>query len=95
MHAVVVRVNFNDVDAAETMLHEEIVPTVSQIPGFVSGWWTQDLDRTNGMGLMVFDSEETAQGVKARMESSQGPDGNPAVSLQGVEVRQVAANASA
>lgn len=93
MNAVVVRVTFNDVEAAEQMLHEEVVPTVTQIPGFVAGWWTRDLDSTNGMGLIVFESEEAAQGVKQRLESDEGPGGNPAVSLQGVEVREVVANA--
>jgi hypothetical protein len=91
--AVVVRVTFNDAEAAEEMLHGEVVPMVKQIPGFVAGWWTRDLDNTNGMGVIVLDSEETAQGVKQRMESDEGPGGNPAVSLQGVEVREVVANA--
>jgi hypothetical protein len=93
MNAIVVRVKFNDVQAAEEMLHNEVVPTVSQIPGFVAGWWTRDLDNTNGMGLIVVDSEETAQGVKARLESDEGPGGSDAVSLEGVEVREVVANA--
>ncbi len=93
MHAVVVRVSFNDVEAAEEMLHSEVVPTVTQAPGFVSGWWTQSLDRSNGMGLMVFESEEAARAVSQRLGSDEGPGGSPAVSLQGVEVRQVVADA--
>jgi hypothetical protein len=93
MNAVVVRVTFNDVEAAEQMLHEEVVPNVKQVPGFVAGWWTRDPDNTNGMGVIIFESEDTANGVKAQLESDEGPGGNPAVSLQGVEVREVVASA--
>jgi uncharacterized protein involved in tolerance to divalent cations len=93
MNAVVVRVTFNDVEAAETMLNEQIVPMVKQIPGFVAGYWTRDVDKTNGSSMMIFDSEETAQNVKQRLESDEGPGGSDAVELQGVEVREVVANA--
>ena len=93
MNAVVVRVSFNDVEAAEQMLHSEVVPMAKQMPGFVAGWWTRDLDNTNGMGVIVLESEEAAQGVKQRLESNEGPAGNDAVSLEGVEVREVVANA--
>ena len=93
MNAVVVRVTFNDVDAAEDMLHNEVVPQVTQIPGFKAGWWTRDLDKTNGMGVMIFDSEQTAQQVKQQLESTEGPGGNPAVNFQGAEIREVVANA--
>jgi hypothetical protein len=93
MHAVVVRVTFNNVEAAEQMLHSEVVPTVSQIPGFKAGWWTRDQGKTNGLGLMVFESEEAAQQVKQRLEAAEGPAGNDAVSFQGAEIREVVANA--
>jgi hypothetical protein len=93
MNAVVVRVTFNDVKAAEEMLHGEVVPMVKQIPGFVAGWWTRDLDNTNGMGVIVFDSEETADMVRQRLESDEGPGGSDAVSLQDVEIREVVAKA--
>jgi hypothetical protein len=40
MYAVVVRVNIKDNSgAAETRLREEVVPRVSQAPGFVAGYW--------------------------------------------------------
>ena len=93
MNAVVVRVTFNDVEAAEAMLHEEVVPTVKQVPGFVAGWWTRDQDKTNGMGVIIFESEEAAQGVKQRLESNEGPGGSDNIELQGIEVREVVANA--
>ena len=74
MNAVVVRVTFNDVEAAEEMLHTDVVPMVKQIPGFVAGWWTRDLDNTNGMGVIVFDSEET----RRRSSNASSPTRAPA-----------------
>jgi len=41
MHAVVVRVNIDDSEAATARLREEVVPRVSQAPGFVAGYWTR------------------------------------------------------
>ena len=93
MHAVAVRVSINDVENAQQMLENEVVPMVKQVPGFVSGWWTRSQDGSNGMSLMVFESEEAAQGVKQRLESPEGPAGSDYVDLEGVEVREVVANA--
>jgi hypothetical protein len=93
MHAVVVRVSINDVEAGQQMLEGDVVPTVKQVPGFVAGWWTRSEDGSNGMGLVVFESEEAAQGMKQRLESPEGPASSDAVDLQGVEVREVVASA--
>jgi hypothetical protein len=37
MHAVVAKVTISDREAAESSVREEVVPQVSQIPGFVAG----------------------------------------------------------
>ncbi len=41
MHAIVVRVTINDLEAAESTLREQVVPAASQAPGFVAGYWTR------------------------------------------------------
>lgn len=87
MHAVVVRVTVNDAEAATNDLRENVVPGVSQSPGFVAGYWTRK-DNT-GLSMVVFDSEESAQGVAQRIPGMV-PD---AVDLQDVEVREVVASA--
>ena len=92
MNAVVVRVTFNDVEAAEEMLHGEVVPMVKQAPGFVAGWWTRSLDKSNGMGVMIWDSEEAAQQAQQRLQS-EGPGASDAVSVESIEIREVVANA--
>ena len=90
MHAVVVRVTIQDFDAAREGLVTQIVPRVSQAPGFVAGYWTRSEDGGSGLGTVVFESEEAARAV-ADMIQSQPPD--EGVTLDGVEVREVVAHA--
>ena len=87
MHAVVVRVKITDPENAQSALQEQVVPRVSQAPGFVTGYWTRKDD--TGLSMVVFDSEEAAT------RASQMIEGNvpETVALEGVEVREVVANA--
>ena len=87
MHAVVVSVSINDEEAAERALREEVVPQVSQIPGFVTGYWTRNDNR--GLSMIVFESEDAANGLRDRMKSIV-PEG---VTLEDIEVRAVVAHA--
>lgn len=87
MHAVVVRVNISDSDSAEAVLREQVVPRVSQLPGFVTGYWTRKDD--TGLSMIIFQSEEDANRVRDAMPAMV-PEG---VSMESVEVRQVVANA--
>src|ERR671927_298268 len=70
MHAVVVRVSIKDPEAATTDLKENVVPRVSEAPGFVAGYWTRK-DQT-GLSMIVFESEDAAQAA-----SEQIPNGIP------------------
>jgi heme-degrading monooxygenase HmoA len=92
MHAVVVRVNIGDSDTAEEGLREQVVPRVSQAPGFVAGYWTRSDDGSNGLSMIVFDSED---GARRAAEMIQGPEAlrPETVTLESVEVREVLANA--
>jgi pseudouridine-5'-phosphate glycosidase len=87
MHAVVVRVSIKDVDDATRALEEQVVPAVSQAPGFVAGYWTRKGD--GGLSMVVFESEEAAQAASERINEN-APD---SVSVDDVEVREVVANA--
>jgi hypothetical protein len=91
MHAVVVEVTIHDSEKGREFLTSQIVPRVSQAPGFVAGYWTQ-AGQTKGRSMMVFESEEAAQTVKGMIESGPGPDDN-AVTLESVEVCEVVASA--
>ncbi|HEX8065008.1 MAG TPA: DUF3110 domain-containing protein [Thermoleophilaceae bacterium] len=86
-----VRVNVKDVEPAEEMLREQIVPRVSQAPGFVTGYWTRSSDETNGLSVVVFESEDAAQAAARQLEEQGSP--SEAVDLDSVEVREVVAHA--
>jgi hypothetical protein len=87
MHAVVVRVTVNDEESAVKELREQVVPSVSQTPGFVTGYWTRK--GNSGLSMAVFESEDAANGAGERVRDA-APEG---VTVEDVEVREVVANA--
>lgn len=89
MHAVVVRVKINNVEASIQELRESVVPTVSQAPGFVAGYWTRREDSDRGLSMIVFESEDAANEAAGRIRSTAPED----VSVEDVEVREVVASA--
>ena len=90
MHAVVVRVNIGDSTAAEPELRDRVVPRVKNAPGFVAGYWTRSEDRTNGVSMLVFDSEDHARGAAEMIRNGPPP---ATVTIESAEVREVVANA--
>lgn len=89
MHAVVVRVTVHDRETATRALREQVVPGVSQAPGFVAGYWTSREGSDKGLSMVVFESEEAARGASEQIQS---PDPD-AVTIDDVEVREVVAHA--
>jgi hypothetical protein len=89
MHAVVVSVTVNDGEAATKHLRENVVPQVSQAPGFVAGYWVRLEGGNYGRATMVFESEEAARGVVDRIT----PAPEDATVIDSVEVGEVVANA--
>ncbi len=90
MHAVVVKVTISDREAAQQRLDQEVVPQVSQAPGFHAGYWTWK-DNT-GLSMVIVDSEEAANQAAARVRDMVGSM-EGAVTLEDVEVREVVAHA--
>ena len=68
-------------------VRSEIVPRLSQAPGFVTGLWTRK--GNTGLSMIVFDSEDAATAVSERL-ASETPD---VATLEDVEVRNVIAHA--
>jgi heme-degrading monooxygenase HmoA len=87
MHAVVVSVTINDEESSRNALQEQVVPAVSQAPGFVAGYWTRK--GNSGLSMTIFESEDAANGASERVRST-APEG---VSVDNVEVREVVASA--
>jgi hypothetical protein len=90
MHAVVVRVSISSPDIARKALEEQVVPQVSQAPGFVAGYWTWSEDQSNGLSMIVFESAEGARGAGDRIRGLAPPEG---VTIDSAEVREVVASA--
>ena len=89
MHAVLVKVSISDAENAQKELRETVVPRVSQLPGFVAGYWTRSDDGSNGRSMIVFESQETARTAAERIGAGV-PQG---VTFEGAEVREVVASA--
>ncbi len=87
MHAVVVTVTISDHEVAESHLREQVVPGVSQAPGFIAGYWTRKDE--SGLGMVVFESEDAAKAMSERVPSMV-PD---VVTVKDIEVREVVAHA--
>ena len=89
MHAVLVKVSISDFEGSVKELRETVVPRISQMPGFVAGYWTRAADGSNGRSLLVFESEEAARTAAERVGASV-PEG---VTFESAEVREVVASA--
>lgn len=87
MHAVVVNVTINDPDTATHNLQDTVVPQISAAPGFVGGYWVR-LETGKGSSIAVFESEQVARDVAARVTR---PDDS--VTIDTVEVGEVVASA--
>jgi hypothetical protein len=87
MHAVVVNLTITDSDAAGQALHEQLVPRVSQAPGFVAGYWTVKGD--TALSMFMFETEAAAD-LMSEQAAARVPAG---VVLDAIEVREVVAYA--
>jgi hypothetical protein len=82
MHAVVVNLTIHDPEADLRVLRNQVVPQVSQAPGFVAGYWTRKSNA--GLSMIVFDSEDAATAAAGDVRSAI-PDAT--VTLESIEVR--------
>ena len=85
MNAVVVRVTINDRESATQGLREQVVPQVSQAPGFVAGYWTRKEGTNTGLSMIVFESEDAANSAVEQLRGA-APEG---VVIDDIEVRDV------
>lgn len=73
MHTMVVRMTIDPARSEEVASHlrNDIVGWAKQQPGFVSGQWLRSADGGDGMGVVVFASENAAA------TAAQGPRAFP------------------
>ena len=87
MHAVVVNVTITDPEGAIAELRDEVVPQVSQAPGFVAGYWVRR-PGNKGTAMIVFGTEEQAETAAEQVRM-----GRPSVTFDSVEVGEVVGHA--
>ena len=83
--AVVARSTIEDFEQARKFLREEGIPRLSQMPGSISGHWVR-LGEKAGASMILFESEEAAQEMKERVETSSPPVVKP-ISVEVGEVQ--------
>jgi len=86
MYAVVARSTIEDFEQARKFLREEGIPRLAQMPGFISGHWVR-LGEKAGASMILFESEEAAQEMKKRVETSSPPVVKP-ISVEVGEVQE-------
>jgi hypothetical protein len=93
MHAVLIEVNVSDVDREAGLrgIREQLVPAISQMPGFRSGTWLTGNDAGIGLSLTVWDTDEHAKAFAGRFGAGAAPQTGVAVTR--CELREVAATA--
>ena len=87
MHAVLGTVTITDYEHARRLLHDDVLPTITEVPGFVSGHWLAPIDGT-GMSILIFETEDEARAMAEQMPA--GRQLNEFVTIDSVEVREVA-----
>jgi hypothetical protein len=88
MHAVIVDVSISDVEESQRELRERVIPSVSQVPGFVSGVW-MEYGAGKGHSVVVFETQEAATAAAEQVRSSV-PE---AVTIDDVSVHEVVGHA--
>lgn len=72
-------------------MQENVVPAVTQTQGFVAGYSTRSADGGNGVAMILFDSQESAQAASGPIRAG-ATDG---VTVDDVEIREVVEHADA
>ena len=87
MHAALATVSISDYEKARRLLHDDVLPTVTDIPGFISGYWLAPVDG-KGVEVLIFETEAEARAMADQMPP--GRQVNEFVTVESVEVREVA-----
>lgn len=79
----------------ERSLHENVIPMVKTMPGFVSGHWMSDETGSKTYTLIVFENEEAAQGFASFVlgDMRQGEQAKSGIKNESMTVLRVSAEA--
>ena len=90
MHTMVVQMSIDPArtDAVTRHFHEDIVGWARQQPGFVSGQWLLNPGLSQGLGVVVFATEDAAVTAARGPRSYPRDDGRP-WNIENVDVYEV------
>lgn len=93
MRAVLIEVNVAGVDREAGLrgIRNQLVPAISQMPGFRSGTWLTGNDDGVGLSLTLWETDEQADAFAQRFGVGAAPQSGVAVTR--CELRKIAATA--
>jgi hypothetical protein len=74
-------------------LHDFIVPSVRQAPGFVAGYWTLDRDSSESVAFILFDSRDTAGNFAENVRANAPNQVAVGIELLSIRVSEITASA--
>lgn len=91
MYAVVAVFNLERAwdEEQQRTVDEQLIPTTSEIPGFVSGYWMRDPAEPRTHVLTLWDTEEQARTFVGFVEGRRSEAEKAGVSYESVTVAQV------
>ena len=90
MHAVVAGVTITEdanPEEVTSYLREQVVPAISQLPGFVAGYWVRLEEGGQGRAVIIFESADAARAAQGQIQPA------PGVTLDTADVGEVVAHA--
>jgi hypothetical protein len=74
-------------------LHDFIVPSVRQAPGFVAGYWTLDRDGNESVVFILFDSRDAAASLAENVRANAPNQTAVGIELLSIRVTEISASA--
>ena len=83
-HALVTKVNLEgrSPEEATKLLNEQVIPMAKGLDGFQRGVWVRSADGSTGMGIVAFDSEESAKAAQEGLAANRPSDAPPITSSE-------------
>jgi hypothetical protein len=74
-------------------LHDFIVPSVRQSPGFVAGYWTLDRESSESVAFILFDSRDAAASLAENVRANAPNQMAVGIELVSIRVSEISASA--
>jgi hypothetical protein len=80
-------------DTQDQGLHELVIPSVRNHPGFVAGYWMRDPHSGKGHTTIVLDSEQSAQAFKENVLGNSQNQAKAGITTDSLAVVEILAQA--